>query len=84
MGQPQRVNILPTERDTAISSLKPMYEGQSSMDCEYLKGGKCYSDGSGLNARSHVADFIMGGTKWLWPFLEDYYREVFGRAKKQG
>ena len=68
--------------DVGYHSPKPMYKGQDKQKCDLLDGGKCYTDGSGLLADKWVPDFIAGGTDWLWPRLERYYRAtLLGEAR---
>lgn len=63
--------------DVGYHSPKPMYDGQHKMEkCDHLEGG-CYYDGSGLRAQEWVKDFVMGGTNWLWPKLEEEYKYRF-------
>ena len=40
----------PLPADLGYHSPVPMYEGQQLYDCTLLPEGKCYYDGSGLNA----------------------------------
>lgn len=61
--------------DLGYHAHKPQFEGQNSMKCHLL--GTCYYDGSTLNAENWIEGFICGGTDWLWPKLEEYYRCVF-------
>jgi hypothetical protein len=69
---------VPVAWDLGYHSYTPHYEGQSVTDgdCDVL-GGPCYYDGSTLNAEKVVEGFLAGGTDWLWPKLEEYYRCVF-------
>lgn len=47
-------------------------------NCHVL-GGKCYYDGSGLQADEWLKEFLEGGTDWLWPKLEErYYLQFYG------
>jgi len=70
----------PEAWDLGYHSRTPRYEGHDKMDhCDLIEGG-CYYDGSSLNAEPLVEGFIQGGTDWLWPKLEDYYRHVFDDA----
>ena len=64
--------------DLGYHSPKPMYKGQSAMsnDCDVL-GGKCYYDGSGLNAERPFGILVSQGLESLWNFLEEYYGSVF-------
>ena len=67
----------PEGYDVGYHSPKPMYEGQDDMQtCDVLEGD-CYYDGSSLLAGSWEDDFVAGGTEWLWPKLEKFYRETF-------
>lgn len=63
--------------DVGYHSPKPMYDDQPSMECDLMPEGKCYYDGSGLRADEWIEDFIAGGTDWLWPKLEEEYRDLF-------
>lgn len=73
---------IPKGWDLGYHSPKPMYKGQEPMSgkCHVLNG-KCYYDGSGLNADLLLEGFLAGGTEWLWPKLEEYYRHVFEGAE---
>lgn len=66
----------------AYHSPKPMHEGHEkhSTECDYIPGGSCYCDGSYIAADKLVEGFLAGGTEWLWPKLEAYYRSVFEDA----
>ena len=69
--------IKPYGGDVGYHSPKPMYEGQDKMArCDIFPGG-CYYDGSSLRADEWVPRFLAGGTDWLWPALEEEYREQF-------
>ena len=48
---------------------------ESSRDCEYV--GKCWYDGSGLNAGPVMTKFMRSGPGALWRELEDYYVRIF-------
>lgn len=67
--------------DLGYHSPVEKYEGQGSRPCDLLPGGECFYDGSGLNADEMVEAFINGGTEWLWPHLEKYYRCTFEGAE---
>ena len=69
--------------DVGYHSHKKMYNGQEPVayKCEIL-GGKCYYDGSGLRADAWIEDFVAGGTDWLWPKLEEEYRNTFIKKPK--
>lgn len=67
----------PRAWDLGYHSPVPHYEGQDSMGQCSVLGSECYYDGSTLNAENWVEGFLNGGTEWLWPKLEEYYRCVF-------
>ena len=62
--------------DIGYHAREPQYEGQTSRECSLLDG-QCYYDGSSLQADEWIEGFVCGGTDWLWPKLEDYYRFTF-------
>lgn len=66
--------------DLGYHSPKAMYDSQKANDCDLLSGGKCFYDGSGLNADLLIEGFLARGTEWLWPKLEEYYRCIFEAA----
>lgn len=69
-------NIHPDGWDVGYHSPKPMYTDHKPMEkCDLIN--PCYYDGSGLMADEWIEDFIAGGTKWLWPKLEELYHETF-------
>lgn len=67
----------PTGWDLGYHSKTPHYEGQEAGDCDCLPEGKCYYDGSGLNADLLIEGFLNGGDDWVWNRLEAYYENVF-------
>ena len=71
--------------DIGYHSPKPMHKGQTPIKskCQFVKGGKCYYDGSGLRADEWVEDFVAGGTEWLWKKLEEEYRHWFVKKRKK-
>lgn len=54
------------------------YEGQESRECEYLPGGHCYYDGSGLAAEEIVLPFLTDGPAGVWRELRAYYDRLVG------
>lgn len=71
----------PSGWDLGFHAREPQYDGQSAMgQCDVIGDGKCFYDGSSLNADLLIEGFVNGGTAWLWPALEDYYRSVFEGA----
>lgn len=71
------VKTITLPADLGYHSLTPQYEEQSAMDCELLPGGKCYYDGSGLNAQAPFTTLCNDGINALWAYLDAYYRHVF-------
>jgi hypothetical protein len=65
--------------DVGYHSNKPTYKGQLKMDCHLLKRGFCYYDGSSLRGKDdNIAEnYIKHGEKWIWEYLENYWKEVF-------
>lgn len=78
---PKREQREPMAWDLGYHSYTPHFDGQTQMACDLLPGGKCYYDGSSLNAETWVEGFVNGGTEWLWPRLEQYYRYIFENGK---
>lgn len=64
--------------DLGYHSPTPLYDNQSSMKCDIIDEERCYYDGSTLNADEMIPDFLAGGTEYLWPKLEEFYKSVFG------
>lgn len=73
-----RAQHRPEGWDLGYHAHEPQYDGQTAMqdDCE-ITGGPCFYAGSGLNADLLIEGFIEGGTEWLWPQLDAYYRCTF-------
>jgi hypothetical protein len=67
----------PMGADIGYHSPTPRYDGQHSMDCDLMPSGKCYYDGSGLQAEEFLPTFLAGGDEAVWPMLEERYRELF-------
>lgn len=78
-GREVAKSLAPTGYDVGYHSPTPTYEDQSQSQesCEWLGGKPCYSDGSALRSDEWMQHFLKGGTKWLWPALEQEYRERF-------
>jgi hypothetical protein len=70
-------SMLAMPADLGYHALEPHYPGQSDMECKYVSTGKCYYDGSGLNAEDAFDVFTDEGEEALWVFLERYYEAVF-------
>lgn len=69
--------------DVGYHSPKPMYEGQTKTECDILKKGFCYYDGSGLRGnRDGLPElFYSKGDEAIWEYLENYYYERFNLEK---
>lgn len=80
-GLPPRDGSKPNGYDLGYHSPVPRYEDQSPMDgdCDVISG-KCFYDGSGLNADLLVEGFLNGGDDWVWNRLEAFYRSTFEDA----
>jgi hypothetical protein len=75
-------DLFPMAVDVGYHSHKRMYKGQTvgSDKCGVI-GGRCFYDGSGLNAEPVMAKFLNKGEEALWKELEKYYKEIFGELK---
>lgn len=69
------MKVLPA--DLGYHSPVPMYDDQGTMDCTLLPGGKCYYDGSGLNANRIFSILVHQGGEAVWLELEEEYRLRF-------
>lgn len=72
----------PMGADVGYHSPKPMYEGHKSTsdNCPYI-GGKCYYNGSSLQAGDMLNILIAEGSDKVWRELEDHYKSIFGKLK---
>ena len=76
--------------DLGYHSPEPFYEFQSQQECDLLEGGKCYYDGSGLNADEFWEDIekrSIGDKEYdmedeIFKKLEEYWDETFGGPKE--
>lgn len=79
-GMPS-VMLKPMPADLGYHSPDPMRDDQYfSEDCEYI--GKCYYDGSGLDADEPYQILLEKGSDGVWEFLEDYYNRTFGEENE--
>lgn len=69
----------PMAVDIGYHSPVAMYEGQTPMtdSCPYVSGGKCFYDGSSLNAERYFTIMVTEGHESLWKSLDEYYRDTF-------
>ena len=63
--------------DLGYHAHDPQYEDQYSRDDCHLLGGKCYYDGSSLNAELLEEGFLEKGEDYVWEKLEGYYNHTF-------
>ncbi len=70
--------MAPLPADLGYHSKRPMFEGHKTQGpCDFIGGGECYYDGSGLNASDAFTVLCNEGSDGLWVFLESYYETVF-------
>jgi len=62
--------------DVGYHSVTPRYKDQPIRDCDILKSGKCYYDGSGLLAEEWYTEFLKGGPDVIWTKLEARWHEM--------
>lgn len=70
----------PMPADLGYHSIENPYPGEEwsqQMDCDIL--GKCYYDGSSLNAIPVFDLLVSKGDEAVWKHLEDYYESRFGQ-----
>jgi hypothetical protein len=51
--------------------------------CDYVDGGVCYYDGSGLNAEPVFDLLCEKGGEAVWKRLEEYHAQIFGSEDAQ-
>src|SRR5205807_10288634 len=71
-----KVNFLPLPADKGYHWSVPRYDGQTMRECDLLPGGKCYYDGSGLNAEETFGRLLREGSEGVWKDLEEFYHEL--------
>lgn len=68
--------------DVGYHAYEPQYDGQYSMECEWLLGQReCYYDGSGLEAEYWLQawqEFDFDNDEWVWQRLHIFYERMFG------
>ena len=75
-----KIRWMPLPADLGYHSPTPKHEGQEERDCDLLPGGKCYYDGSGLNAQRIYETLLRAGSDGVWKELEEYYSELFAET----
>ena len=71
--------------DVGYHANKPQWENQNPMDnCDLLIEGKCYYDGSSLQADERYKKFIQqkDAFDWAWKQLESDWQERFGNQNE--
>ena len=65
--------------DVGYHSPKPFFEGQTKQECDILKKGYCYYDGSSLRGKHDGVDkmFMEKGQDAIWEYLEKEYRDLY-------
>jgi len=72
----RRMLSRPIPADLGYHWHKPRYEGHEAMPCDYTPTGRCYYDGSGMNAERIYETLLKGGSENVWHALEDYYHSL--------
>ena len=61
----------------------PQYENQTLTDkCDCRPSGKCYYDGSGLNADETFRLLVTKGEEAVWKHMDDYYHSLITQPSK--
>ncbi len=63
--------------DLGYHSPKPVWEGQAEMPCDLMPTGKCYYDGSGLQAEVVADAFVSEGEDAVWKYMREFYAYQF-------
>ena len=71
--------FMPMPADLGYHWTKPRYDGQTQMDCEYVACGKCYYDGSTMNAERIYEVLLREGSEGVWRELESFYNDLVNR-----
>lgn len=69
--------IFPMPADVGSHAKKARYEEQHATDNCEVTGGKCYFDGSALQAQQPFRVLCNEGGEALWKWLEGYYMYIF-------
>jgi len=65
--------------DVGYHAKHPQYDGQSPMDCDLISTGKCYYDGSSLQAEKWYQDVLQfNNLDEIWPKLQAEWISRFG------
>lgn len=70
--------LFPMGTDVGYHARNPQWEGQEQCahgEC-HLIDGRCYYDGSGLEASDLIKEFILEGESVVWKALETVYRDL--------
>jgi len=71
----------PMGYDVGYHSFYQHYEGQQMVECDLLPGGRCYCDGSALQAQEVMWGLIERGEEAVWEALKERYDELKGEDK---
>src|SRR5438132_3556349 len=70
------VLLRPLPADLGYHWSTQRYGSQEMMECDLLPGGKCFYDGSGLNAERGFQRLVAEGDQAVWQELEKFYQEL--------
>lgn len=73
--------LSPMAADLGHHWATPLYEGEANLECEYLPAGRCFYDGSGLNAEQLFATLLTEGHDAVWAAMEAYWHRCDETAK---
>lgn len=66
----------PTAGPISVHSPYPLYEGHTADECEYLPGGKCYSDGAFCAGSDLLTVMLRDGDEAVWSTLEEWHAHL--------
>ncbi len=66
--------------DLGRHSIEPRHPGESSQRCHLLACGRCYYNGSSLNAEDALDVLTDEGEEALWDLLHRFYAVIFDGA----
>jgi len=81
-GDRRRIELFtkPMPADKGYHWSTPRYKDQQPMDCDLLPGGKCYYDGSTMNAEPLYEVLLTQGSEGIWRELEAFYHRMAERT----
>jgi len=71
--------------DVGYHNNTPQFKGQESMECNILKKGKCYYDGSSLRGKNDkvAENYIKHGDNWVRSYLEKVWNGMFNEGEEE-